>query len=72
MGDDPSDTGKLAQRNLAFVNVPNPGHALRGLKPQTFEIRPSAVLLSDGRPDELMIQWVACRMAARRRSTCRR
>jgi hypothetical protein len=59
VGDDPSDTGKLAQRNLAFVNVPNPGHALSRIVPQTFEIRPSpAVLLSDGRPDELMIQWV--------------
>ncbi|HEY6489852.1 MAG: kelch repeat-containing protein [Terracidiphilus sp.] len=59
IGADPSDTGKLAQRNLAFVNVPNPGLTLSRVVPQTFEIRPSpAVLLSDGKPDELMIQWV--------------
>ncbi|MEO7085467.1 MAG: kelch repeat-containing protein [Gemmatimonadaceae bacterium] len=58
-GADPSNTGKLAQRNLAFVNVPNPGLTLSRVVPQTFEIRPSpAVLLSDGKPDELMIQWV--------------
>jgi hypothetical protein len=59
IGSDPSSTGKLAQRNLAFVNVPNPGHPLSRVVPQTFEIRPSpAVLMSDGRPDELMIQWI--------------
>lgn len=59
IGADPSSTGKLAQRNLAFVNVPNPGHTLSRIVPQTFEIRPSpSVLLWDGKPDELMIQWV--------------
>lgn len=59
IGADPSSTGKLAQRNLAFVNVPNPGSTFSRIVPQTFEIRPSpAVLLSDGKPDELMIQWV--------------
>ncbi|MGD0870714.1 MAG: hypothetical protein ABSB88_14250 [Bryobacteraceae bacterium] len=57
-GSDPSNTDKLAQRNLAFVNVPNPGHAASRRVPQTFEIKPSpAVLMSDGRPDELMIHW---------------
>ena len=59
IGSDPSNTGKLAQRNLAFVNVPNPGHPLSRVVPQTFEVRPSpTVLMSDGRPDELMIQWI--------------
>ena len=58
VGSDPSNTDKLAQRNLAFVNVPNPGQPLSRRVPQTFEIRPSpAVLMQDGRPDELMIQW---------------
>lgn len=57
-GSDPSTSNKLAQRNLAFVNVPNPGHPLSRVVPQTFEIKPSpALLLPDGRPDELVIHW---------------
>ena len=58
VGSDPSSSNKLAQRNLAFVNVPNPGHPLSRVAPQTFEIKPSpAVLLPDGKPDELVIHW---------------
>jgi hypothetical protein len=58
VGSDPSSSNKLAQRNLAFVNVPNPGHPHSRVAPQTFEIKPSpAVLLPDGRPDELVIHW---------------
>lgn len=56
---DPSTTDKLAQRNLTFVGVPNPGlieDARRA--PQTFELRPTPSFLPDGaRPDELMITW---------------
>ena len=58
VGSDPSTSNKLAQRNLAFVNVPNPGHPHSRVVPQTFEIKPShAILLPDGRPDELVIHW---------------
>ncbi len=53
---DPSNSGFLAQRNLAFVGDPNPGVDASRRAPQTFEIQPSpAKLLADGRPDELMI-----------------
>jgi hypothetical protein len=55
---DPSNSDKLAQRNLAFVDVPNPGVDPSRVAPQPFEVRPSpAVLLSDNRPDELMVLW---------------
>ena len=58
LGSDPSNTDKLAQRNLAFVNVPNPGAGPSRRAPQTFEIRPSpAKLLSDRRPDELQLDF---------------
>lgn len=58
VGSDPSSSNKTAQRNLAFVNVPNPGHSHSRVAPQTFEIKPSrAVLLPDGKPDELVIHW---------------
>jgi hypothetical protein len=57
---DPSTSDKLAQRNLAFVNVPNPGVLSSRIAPQTFEIRPSPLVLQlDGKPDELMIDWGA-------------
>lgn len=57
-GADPSISDKLAQRNLTFVNVPNPGLLDSRRAPQTFEIRPTP----SGRPigfphDELMIEW---------------
>jgi hypothetical protein len=59
-GSDPSDTDKLAQRNLSFVNVPNPGQPHSRRAPQTFEIRPSpTILLSDGKPDELLLDFSA-------------
>ncbi|MEP6715675.1 MAG: kelch repeat-containing protein, partial [Terriglobia bacterium] len=55
---DPSITDKLAQRNLAFVNVPNPGVPSSRVAPHPFEVKPSALLLKpDGKPDELMIEW---------------
>ncbi|MDT4972806.1 MAG: hypothetical protein QOG22_2949 [Pseudonocardiales bacterium] len=54
---DPSISDKLAQRNLTFVNVPNPGIDTSRIAPQTFEVKPSPALLLDGKPDELMIDW---------------
>jgi hypothetical protein len=57
-GVDPSDSDKLAQRNLAFVEVPNPGAPHSRLAPQTFEVRPTPARLAPGLPrDELMIEW---------------
>ena len=57
---DPSTSDKLAQRNLTFVPVPNPGVDPSRIVPQTLEIRPSPqILKKDGRPDELMILWGA-------------
>ena len=58
LGVDPSDSDKLAQRNLAFVEVPNPGAPHSRLAPQTFEVRPTPARLAQGLPgDELMIEW---------------
>ena len=58
VGDDPSNTDKLAQRNLAFVSSANPGVEPSRLIPQTFELRPSpAILKLDQKPDELAIDW---------------
>ncbi len=57
-GADPASTDKLAQRNLAFVNVPNPGQTPSRIVPQTFEARPSALRLrSDRKPDELRFDF---------------
>lgn len=55
---DPSISDKLAQRNLSFINIPNPGIEASRIAPQTFEIKPSSPkLLPAGRVDELMISW---------------
>jgi hypothetical protein len=54
---DPSTSDKLAQRNLTFVNIPNPGVADSRIAPQTVQIRPTPAAPLDGRPDELMIDW---------------
>lgn len=57
-GSDPSISDKLAQRNLTFVNVPNPGVLDSRRAPQTFEVRPTPAGLPVGFPrDELMIEW---------------
>jgi hypothetical protein len=49
---------KIAQRNLAFTVVANPGLIDSRLATHTFEIRPSPFTLNpDERPDELMIDW---------------
>ncbi len=54
---DPSTSDKLAQRNLTFVGVPNPGVIGSRVAPQTVQIRPTPAAPPDGRPDELMIAW---------------
>jgi len=58
VGDDPSSTDKLAQRNLAFVSSANPGVDPSRLIPQTFELKPTPRALKiDQKPDELVIEW---------------
>jgi hypothetical protein len=55
---DPSTSDKLAQRNITFVGIPNPGVLASRRAPQPFEIRPSASVLPVGPGfDELMIDW---------------
>ena len=54
---DPSTSDKLAQRNLTFVGVPNPGVEASRLAPQTLQVRSRDLLGPDGRPDELVIDW---------------
>jgi hypothetical protein len=54
----PGSSDKIAQRNLAFTTVANPGLSDSRVATHTFEIRPSPfTLTSDQRPDELMIDW---------------
>ena len=53
-GTTPSQSDKLAQRNLAIVESTNPGLVLSRRIPQTFEIQPT---LSRVEHDELMIDW---------------
>lgn len=52
---------QLAQRNLQFTLVDNPGPAAAHRAPQTFDIRPSKAIGAPGGaglpPDELMIDW---------------
>jgi|GEM_PF-1244554 len=57
-GKTPYDWDKLAQRNLAFADIPNPGVDGSRRALDTFEIRPTpAALRPDQAPDELMIDW---------------
>jgi hypothetical protein len=58
-GANPSISDKIAQRNLAFTLVANPGVVASRLATHTFEIRPSPTTFdpSGQRPDELMIDW---------------
>ncbi len=57
-GSDPSDSDKLAQRNLTLVPAPNPGAPGSRRLPQTLQIRPTPIALpASYRPDELMIEW---------------
>jgi Kelch motif len=55
---DPSSSDKLAQRNVTFVGIPNPGVLDSRRAPQTFEIKPSvSVLPFEPGFDELMIDF---------------
>jgi murein tripeptide amidase MpaA len=58
-GVDPSTTDKIAQRNLAFESIPNPGADTSRRVSQTFEVRStrSGATSVEARPDELMIDW---------------
>jgi hypothetical protein len=60
-GVSPLSWDQLAQRNLQFTVVDNPGPATTHRAPQTFDCRPSgAIGLPGGSglpPDELMIDW---------------
>ena len=57
-GKDPSNWDKLAQRNLAWSDLPNPGVDGSRRALSTFEVRPSTFNLQPDRtPDELMIDW---------------
>ena len=58
----PENSDKLAQRNLEITFSDNPGPPATHRIPQTFDLRPSAVLSTSGGalldyPDELMIDW---------------
>lgn len=57
-GKTPYDWDKLAQRNLAWSDVPNPGVDGSRTALDTFEIRPTPMGLQPSQaPDELMIDW---------------
>src|SRR5207247_6832151 len=63
-GVSPMSWDQLAQRNLQFTAVDNPGPAATHRAPQTFDIRPSRTIGAPGAvhrlpPDELMIDWGA-------------
>lgn len=51
------DSNQLAQRNLVITASPNPGLDDSRRLPTTFDLKPSAQLLPNGFPDELMIDW---------------
>jgi hypothetical protein len=60
-GASPMSWDQLAQRNLQFTVVDNPGPAATHRAPQTFDIRPSKAIGEPGAaglpPDQLMIDW---------------
>lgn len=57
-GATPSTSDKLAQRNIAFTTIENPGALGSRTAAHTFEIRPTiATPDADHGPDELMIDW---------------
>jgi hypothetical protein len=57
-GATPSTSDKIAQRNIAFTTIENPGGEGSRVAAHTFEIRPTQTAVDDDhRPDELMIDW---------------
>jgi hypothetical protein len=58
IGKTPYDWDKLAQRNLAWADIPNPGVDGSRIALDTFDIRPTPIGLPPSQtPDELMIDW---------------
>jgi hypothetical protein len=58
----PENSDKLAQRNMQVTHSDNPGPADTHRVPQTFDLRPSPVIMATAGqlldyPDELMIDW---------------
>jgi Pro-kumamolisin, activation domain len=56
-GSTTSSSDKLAQRNVAFTVVANPGLPSSRAATHTFDIRPTPAYVHGERPDELMIDW---------------
>ena len=57
-GTQPFNSDKLAQRNLAWSTVANPGTPASRIAFQNFEVRPSPVFVQAGdTPDEILIDW---------------
>jgi hypothetical protein len=56
-GKTPYNWDKLAQRNLAWSDIPNPGVDGSRRALDTFEVRPTPAGLPGRTPDELMIDW---------------
>jgi len=57
-GTQPWNSDKLAQRNLSWSTVANPGIDVSRQALQTFEVRPTPTAVSPGQsPDEIMIDW---------------
>jgi len=55
----PSNSDKLAQRNLAFSDVANPGLDSSRVALHTFEIQPTSTpSANDALPNELLLDWV--------------
>jgi hypothetical protein len=57
LGVDTGTSDKLAQRNIAWIDGPNPGIVASRLMPHPIQIRPTAP--GKRNPDELMILWGA-------------
>jgi hypothetical protein len=57
-GTQPFNSDKLAQRNLSWSTVANPGVALSRTALDTFEVRPTpAAVGPQDAPDEIVIEW---------------
>ena len=54
-GADTSDSDKLAQRNIGWIDGPNPGQDPSRVMPHPFEVRASSPLVDE--VDELLIFW---------------
>jgi hypothetical protein len=57
-GTQPFNSDKLAQRNLSWSTVANPGVAASRLAFQNFEVRPTPASAFVSRPDDIEIDWL--------------